>query len=59
MKADRSARRFRLGLLVYALLLILIAGAALLLLQRYLRVYEATRPTVALEEYRTALLSSG
>ncbi len=57
MKADRSARRFRLGLLLYALLLILIAGAALMLLQRYLGVYEATRPQVALEEYRAALLS--
>jgi hypothetical protein len=57
MKADRSARRFRLGLLLYALLLILIAGAALMLLQRYLSVYEATRPAVALEAYRAALLS--
>ena len=57
MRADRSARRFRLGLLLYALLLILIAGAALMLLQRYLGVYEATRPQVALEEYRAALLS--
>ncbi|MBO6040397.1 MAG: hypothetical protein J6P58_04235 [Oscillospiraceae bacterium] len=57
MRADKSARRFRLGLLLYALLLLLIAGAALTLLQRYLSVYEATRPTVALEEYRAALLS--
>ena len=57
MKADKSARRFRAGLLLYALLLILIAGAALLLLRRYLGVYEATRPAVALEEYRAALLS--
>lgn len=57
MRAEKSARRFRLGLLLYALLLILIAGAALMLLRRYLSVYEATRPAVALEEYHAALLS--
>ena len=34
MKADRSARRFRLGLFLYALVLILICGAVLLFLQR-------------------------
>jgi len=57
MRADRSARHFRLGLFLYALVLILICGAVLLFLQRYLVVYEHTRPAAALEVYRAALLS--
>lgn len=57
MRADKSARRFRLGLFLYALILILLCGGVLLFLQRYLTVYEATRPATALEAYRADLLS--
>lgn len=59
MRAEQSARRFRRGLLLYALLLILLCAAALLLLNRYLAVYEQTRPAAALEAYRGELLSAG
>lgn len=57
MAKKRRRSRFGLGLFLYALLLILLCAAALGMLNRYLAVYEQTRPGTALAFYRSELLS--
>ena len=59
MAKARRKSRFLPFLLLYALLLALLGAGALVMLSRYLTVFERTRPAAAMEEYMTSLRSGG
>lgn len=59
MTEPKKNRRFLRGLLLYVAFFLLLAGAALLLLDSYLATYEATRPATALAAYRQSLVENG